>query len=213
MGFDQGAQVGQKVDHGDRQRSVGARDRLVRSLPGRGQETKHIFLLRPAEVACPVFKFQSQGQHLMVRAGGEKLAIQLPHSLDSGCAQNLISPDKHTRTDRYWYVHSFRNESRQRRLPRSKYVEFPTQSIDLGKSEDLIRYVEDRPGHDRRYAIDSSAIRVLGWKPQKEFMAGLKEITYERKPDTPEYTPCRHSGRTLYGGKRHRRRNAGSPPV
>ena len=45
----------------------------------------------------------------------------------------------------------------------------------LGKSEDLIRYVEDRPGHDRRYAIDSSAIKALGWKPQKEFMAGLKE--------------------------------------
>jgi len=45
----------------------------------------------------------------------------------------------------------------------------------LNKSEDLIRYVTDRPGHDRRYAIDSSAIKALGWKPQKEFLAGLKE--------------------------------------
>ena len=36
----------------------------------------------------------------------------------------------------------------------------------LGKSEDLIEYVTDRKGHDRRYAIDSTKIRTeLGWKP------------------------------------------------
>ena len=37
----------------------------------------------------------------------------------------------------------------------------------LGKSEDLIEYVTDRPGHDRRYAIDSSKIeKELGWDPE-----------------------------------------------
>jgi len=45
----------------------------------------------------------------------------------------------------------------------------------LGKSHDLIRYVTDRPGHDRRYAIDSSRLRALGWAPQKEFMQGIRE--------------------------------------
>lgn len=40
----------------------------------------------------------------------------------------------------------------------------------LGKSEDLIEYVKDRPGHDRRYAIDSSKIQnELGWKPEHKF--------------------------------------------
>ncbi len=40
----------------------------------------------------------------------------------------------------------------------------------LGKSEDLIEYVKDRPGHDRRYAIDSSKIQnELGWKPEFRF--------------------------------------------
>lgn len=40
----------------------------------------------------------------------------------------------------------------------------------LGKSEELIEYVKDRPGHDRRYAIDSSKIQnELGWKPSVEF--------------------------------------------
>lgn len=40
----------------------------------------------------------------------------------------------------------------------------------LGKSEDLIEYVKDRPGHDRRYAIDSTKIQTeLGWKPEYKF--------------------------------------------
>ena len=41
---------------------------------------------------------------------------------------------------------------------------------NLNKSEDLIEYVKDRPGHDRRYAIDSSKIQnELGWKPEFKF--------------------------------------------
>ncbi len=44
----------------------------------------------------------------------------------------------------------------------------------LGKPETLIRYVEDRPGHDRRYAIDASRIkRELGWKPVYNFEQAL----------------------------------------
>jgi len=46
----------------------------------------------------------------------------------------------------------------------------------LGKPESLIRYVGDRPGHDRRYAIDASKItRELGWRPQMGFEEGLAE--------------------------------------
>jgi dTDP-glucose 4,6-dehydratase len=44
----------------------------------------------------------------------------------------------------------------------------------VGKPESLIRYVKDRPGHDRRYAIDSSkAQRELGWTPRHRFEAAL----------------------------------------
>jgi dTDP-glucose 4,6-dehydratase len=47
---------------------------------------------------------------------------------------------------------------------------------DLGKDESLITYVKDRPGHDRRYAIDSTKIQnELGWKPQYKFENGISE--------------------------------------
>jgi len=44
----------------------------------------------------------------------------------------------------------------------------------LGKGEDLITYVKDRPGHDRRYAIDAAKIeRELGWRPRFTFEEAL----------------------------------------
>ena len=46
----------------------------------------------------------------------------------------------------------------------------------LGKSEGLIKHVKDRPGHDRRYAIDNTKITTqLGWKPAYTFEQGMKE--------------------------------------
>ena len=43
----------------------------------------------------------------------------------------------------------------------------------LGKPMELIRFVEDRPGHDRRYAVDWSRLRLLGWSPRVRFEEGL----------------------------------------
>ena len=37
---------------------------------------------------------------------------------------------------------------------------------EIGKPESLIQHVKDRPGHDRRYALDSSKLRGLGWEPR-----------------------------------------------
>lgn len=45
-----------------------------------------------------------------------------------------------------------------------------------GTSRDLITFVKDRPGHDRRYAIDASKIeQELGWKPSHTFESGIRE--------------------------------------
>ncbi len=46
----------------------------------------------------------------------------------------------------------------------------------LGKSEELIQHVKDRPGHDRRYAIDNTKITTqLGWAPKYTFEQGIAE--------------------------------------
>lgn len=46
----------------------------------------------------------------------------------------------------------------------------------LGKSEELISYVSDRPGHDRRYAIDPAKIhKELGWLPETTFETGIQK--------------------------------------
>lgn len=45
----------------------------------------------------------------------------------------------------------------------------------LGKGDDLITYVKDRPGHDRRYALSCERIKALGWRPRTAFDAGIEE--------------------------------------
>ncbi len=45
----------------------------------------------------------------------------------------------------------------------------------LNRPEDLIRPVADRPGHDRRYCLDTTKLGGLGWRPQVDFAAGLGE--------------------------------------
>ncbi len=45
---------------------------------------------------------------------------------------------------------------------------------ELDKPESLIRHVEDRPGHDIRYAMDAAKIHALGWQPQIEWEAGIR---------------------------------------
>lgn len=45
----------------------------------------------------------------------------------------------------------------------------------LGKNEDLIEFVKDRPGHDLRYSLDISKLEKLGWKPKIKFDDGIKK--------------------------------------
>lgn len=52
----------------------------------------------------------------------------------------------------------------------------PAKPAGLKQYRDLITHVADRPGHDKRYAIDASKIqRELGWKPQETFETGLRK--------------------------------------
>jgi dTDP-glucose 4,6-dehydratase len=55
----------------------------------------------------------------------------------------------------------------------------------LARPATLVRYVADRPGHDRRYALDAGRLRATGWRPRRSFADGLAETIawYEEHRD------------------------------
>jgi dTDP-glucose 4,6-dehydratase len=62
----------------------------------------------------------------------------------------------------------------------------------LGKDESSIKYVEDRLGHDRRYAIDASKIRSkLGWNPKHDFESGIKATVEWYKANEKWWRPLK----------------------
>ena len=78
----------------------------------------------------------------------------------------------------------------------------------LGKPESLMKFVADRPGHDRRYSLDCRRIRELGWSPRYDFEDALKstvrwyvqnEVWWRKiKEQQPEY---REFARKWYAGR------------
>ncbi len=54
----------------------------------------------------------------------------------------------------------------------------------LDKNKGFIKFVKDRPGHDKRYALNSSKIRKLGWKPKHSFKEALRETVSWYKENT-----------------------------
>jgi dTDP-glucose 4,6-dehydratase len=66
------------------------------------------------------------------------------------------------------------NIGAENEMPNIKIVELIIEH--LNKSKNLIKYVKDRPGHDRRYAIDASKIKnELGWKPDFSFEKAIRD--------------------------------------
>ena len=69
----------------------------------------------------------------------------------------------------------------------------------------LITFVKDRPGHDRRYAIDASKIKLeLGWEPQETFASGIRKTVtwYLENPDwVRKSLSCAYRGERLGLGK------------
>ena len=69
-----------------------------------------------------------------------------------------------------------------------------------GSYRDLVTFVSDRPGHDRRYAIDASKIsRDLGWQPAETFESGLARTVRWYLDNDWWWKPIRDGG---YAGER-----------
>ena len=67
-------------------------------------------------------------------------------------------------------IYNIGGESERQNIEITKRI---LKELDLPES--LIEPVKDRPGHDRRYSIDCSKVKKLGWKPEANFEAALKE--------------------------------------
>jgi dTDP-glucose 4,6-dehydratase len=106
-----------------------------------------------------------EGQALPVYGDGQQVRDWI--HVDDHCAGLLAALDR----GRVGEVYNFGGEHELANLTVVK-----TLLSILGKDETLIRFVADRPGHDRRYAIDcSKAKRELGWRPLRRFDEGLRD--------------------------------------
>jgi dTDP-glucose 4,6-dehydratase len=65
-----------------------------------------------------------------------------------------------------------------------------------GADRGLIRHVEDRPGHDRRYAVDSSRIEALGWRSARVFEDGLADTVVWYRERREWWEPLKTSAAT-----------------
>ncbi len=67
-----------------------------------------------------------------------------------------------------------------------------------GAGDELIEYVADRPGHDRRYSLSSDRIRALGWEPQVELADGLERTVDWYRDNRPWWEPIRSGDYRAY---------------
>jgi len=78
-------------------------------------------------------------------------------------------------------------------------LEVVERIIELtGSSRDLIEYVTDRPGHDRRYSLSSSKVRALGWTPQVHFREGLERTVAWYRDNEEWWAPIRSGDYRAY---------------
>lgn len=69
----------------------------------------------------------------------------------------------------------------------------------MGKDESSIEFVKDRPGHDRRYAVDWSKInRELGWAPSAGFEARLEETVAWYKSHASWWQALKAQSESIY---------------
>lgn len=87
-------------------------------------------------------------------------------------------------------------------------VEITRRLIDAcGRSMDThVRHVEDRAGHDRRYAVNSDKAHALGWKPRVSFDRGLEETVRWYQANETWWRPLRGSEFAAYYDRQYARR-------
>ena len=90
-------------------------------------------------------------------------------------------------------------------------VEIVSRILELtGADASLIRHVEDRAGHDRRYSLDTSKLRALGWAPQKPFEDGIAETVEWYRANRGWWEPIKSGEYRAYYERQYAARLAGA---
>lgn len=83
---------------------------------------------------------------------------------------------------------------------------------ELDAPRDLLRHVTDRQGHDRRYSVDSTKIRALGWAPEVSFEQGLRETIYWYRDNREWWAPIKSGDFDAYYRENYGARSTLEPP-
>jgi dTDP-glucose 4,6-dehydratase len=90
-------------------------------------------------------------------------------------------------------------------------VEIVSRILELtGADQSLIRHVEDRAGHDRRYSLDTAKLRALGWAPRKPFEQGIAETVAWYRDNRSWWEPIKSGEYREYYERQYAARLAGS---
>jgi dTDP-glucose 4,6-dehydratase len=93
-------------------------------------------------------------------------------------------------------------------------IEVAQRLIELtGADPSLLRRVEDRPGHDRRYSLDTTKLRSLGWRPETGFEDGLRATVEWYRANRPWWEPIKSGSYREYYERQYGQRLAESGSV
>jgi dTDP-glucose 4,6-dehydratase len=93
-------------------------------------------------------------------------------------------------------------------------IEVAERMLELtGADRSLLRSVPDRPGHDRRYSLDTTKLRALGWAPEKRFEDGLRETVEWYRDNRAWWEPIKSGEYRAYYERQYAERLARSSSV
>jgi len=93
-------------------------------------------------------------------------------------------------------------------------IEVAERLLELtGADRSLLRSVPDRPGHDRRYSVDSTKLNALGWKPQTSFEIGLRETVSWYRENRSWWEPIKSGDYREYYERQYAERLANATPA
>jgi dTDP-glucose 4,6-dehydratase len=116
------------------------------------------------EKLIPLFVTNAFEQQPLPVYGDGKQVREWLHAEDHGAGIELV-----LREGKAGEIYNIGGEEREN-------LDVVGRIVDLtGADPKLVKHVEDRPGHDRRYSLDDSKLRSLGWKPEHSFESGLEQ--------------------------------------